>query len=612
MKIKKIHIKNFRGIEDQTLELLDDVNVLVGVNGVGKSTILDAIAIPLSWLVNRIQRENASGMRISDSDIKMDADYSSIQFFVEEKNQEFTWTLVKSAQGVSVNEKSDLIGVSELARHFQHSLSSKSVLPVIIYYPINRVVNSVSPEISGRESMNILDVYENALGGKTNYQSFFEWFRLQDDIRNESEESRQKWITKNKPWVKERTQSLVTAIENIVVEAGANQSEFHLLRNRVFFLHRSDLMNEDLNYTFALLRRLLRFSDVTNSAVDRIFDEIEDLIYKMEFLVEERKGNLIDSMLVSVRRITVQLEDFYFKKNTEPMKKFVWDALSFAVLLNLWWLSDKGKQQVEAVFKTLETTKHDDDVERHVISDGLINSIKNILTNDAETTTCALKNAGRELKYVADAIENFIPNYTHLRVKRLPRPHMLVEKDGVTINLDQLSDGEKNLIALVGDIARRLAIANQGNDNPLEGSGIILIDEIDLHLHPSWQRIIIPKLTELFPNCQFIFSTHSPQVLSHVKPEKIFLLSNENNTFSYSKAIESYGKNTDRILEDLLHVNARPEDIGSKLHHLFKLIQEGELVEAKEALEELSSEIGEDSELVKAKILLKRREVIGK
>lgn len=610
MKIKKIHIKNFRGIEDQTLELLDDVNVLVGVNGVGKSTILDAIAIPLSWLVNRIQRENASGMRISDSDIKMDADYSSIQFFVEEKNQEFTWTLVKSAQGVSVNEKSDLIGVSELARHFQHSLSSKSVLPVIIYYPINRVVNSVSPEISGRESMNILDVYENALGGKTNYQSFFEWFRLQDDIRNESEGSRQKWIAKNKPWIEKRTQSLVTAIENMVVESGADQSEFHHLRNRVF--HDQELMYKESSYIFMLLGRLLRFSGQKNSAIDRIFDEIEDLIYKMESLVEVRKGNLIDSMSVFIKKVVIQLEGSYFEENIEFTKKFVWDALSFAVLLNLWWLSDKGKQQVEAVFKTLETTKHNDDKEWHAISDGLINSIKNILASDAERTTRALKNEGRELKYVAYAIENFIPNYTHLRVKRLPRPHMLVEKDGITINLDQLSDGEKNLIALVGDIARRLAIANQGNDNPLEGSGIILIDEIDLHLHPSWQRIIIPKLTELFPNCQFIFSTHSPQVLSHVKPEKIFLLSNENNTFSYSKAIESYGKNTDSILEDLLHVNARPEDIGSKLHHLFKLIQEGGLVEAKAVLEELSNEIGDDPELVKAKILLKRREVIGK
>ena len=172
----------------------------------------------------------------------------------------------------------------------------------------------------------------------------------------------------------------------------------------------------------------------------------------------------------------------------------------------------------------------------------------------------------------------------------------------------------KNIIALVGDIARRLSIANPYDSNPLNGDGIIIIDEIDLHLHPGWQRLMIPKLTELFPNCQFIITTHSPQILSHIKPESIFLLNSQKNIFSYSKAIESFGRNSDRILEDLLGVDARPGKEKQMLRLLFKLIQDGKLGEAKNLVKELNNpnELKGDPELAKAEILLKRKEIIGK
>jgi predicted ATP-binding protein involved in virulence len=189
---------------------------------------------------------------------------------------------------------------------------------------------------------------------------------------------------------------------------------------------------------------------------------------------------------------------------------------------------------------------------------------------------------------------------------------MLVDKNGETFNLEQLSDGEKNLIALVGDIARRLSIANPNDEEPLKGDGIILIDEVDLHLHPAWQRLIIPKLTELFPNCQFFVTTHSPQVLSHVKPENIFLLKNKNNELSWTKPEESYGKNTDRILEDILGVDARPKEEKDTLRLIYELIQKNDIENAKSKIKELESLIGKDSELVKARVLIKRKKIIGK
>jgi len=117
---------------------------------------------------------------------------------------------------------------------------------------------------------------------------------------------------------------------------------------------------------------------------------------------------------------------------------------------------------------------------------------------------------------ITQAICKFIPSFENLRIQRAPLYAVLVDKDGLTLNVQQLSQGEKSLIALVADITYRLVLLNPSLSDPLEGSGIVLIDEIDLHLHPTWQQSVIPNLLKTFPNIQFIASTHSPQVLSTI------------------------------------------------------------------------------------------------
>lgn len=74
----------------------------------------------------------------------------------------------------------------------------------------------------------------------------------------------------------------------------------------------------------------------------------------------------------------------------------------------------------------------------------------------------------------------------------------------------------KNAHWHLGDLTRRLVLANPSLDDPLLGEGIVLIDEIELHMHPKWQRRIIGVLKEVFPNIQFIITTHSPQVLGEI------------------------------------------------------------------------------------------------
>ena len=190
---------------------------------------------------------------------------------------------------------------------------------------------------------------------------------------------------------------------------------------------------------------------------------------------------------------------------------------------------------------------------------------------------------------------------------------MEVDKDGQTLIVNQLSDGEKCLMAMVGDIARRMALANPLLDNPLHGDGIVLIDEVDLHLHPLWQRMMIPRLLETFPNCQFLISTHSPHVLTHVQPQNIFMLHTEDGKFICEHPQESYGKTSERILEDLMELETtRPDIVKNALKALFVRLQKGDIEQAKNDIKLLQQEIGEDPELVKAQVLIKRKELIGK
>lgn len=120
-----------------------------------------------------------------------------------------------------------------------------------------------------------------------------------------------------------------------------------------------------------------------------------------------------------------------------------------------------------------------------------------------------------ELADVQSALENFLPHFKNIRVRRSPL-RMEVTKAGQVLNVSQLSDGEKNLLAMVGDLARRLVIANPASVEPLSGCGVVLIDEVELHLHPAWQKDVLPLLMKTFPNIQFIVATHSPIALAQL------------------------------------------------------------------------------------------------
>lgn len=216
----------------------------------------------------------------------------------------------------------------------------------------------------------------------------------------------------------------------------------------------------------------------------------------------------------------------------------------------------------------------------------------------------------RQLTAVRTAISNFMPGFSKLRVRRKPRLHMSIDKNGQTLNVMQLSQGEKSLMALVGDVARRLAMMNPGLENPLHGDGVVLIDEVDMHLHPTWQRSIIERLTSTFPNCQFILTTHSPLVISDYKNVLVYSLDDG----EVSQVPSQYGEDVNSVLLNVMDTHIRNAKIASQLNDLLDLIQQtndsSSVSQAKSALSKLEKELPSNHlEIVKAKMLLRKQEL---
>lgn len=174
----------------------------------------------------------------------------------------------------------------------------------------------------------------------------------------------------------------------------------------------------------------------------------------------------------------------------------------------------------------------------------------------------------------------------------------------VRIPVSQLSDGYKCTISLIADIAYRMAILNpQLLDRVLaQTEGIVLIDEIDLHLHPLWQKRILTDLMDIFPKVQFIVSTHAPEVINSVKSDSVIILK---DNVAVSAVDETYGKDSDTILREVMEVSARPDDVRLLFEQFYDLLDKGEWSRAEAVIEELESKIGNnDAEVNSCRVRL--------
>lgn len=167
-----------------------------------------------------------------------------------------------------------------------------------------------------------------------------------------------------------------------------------------------------------------------------------------------------------------------------------------------------------------------------------------------------------------------------------------------------LSEGVRNMVAIIADIAWRAAVLNprHGSQANLLAEGVVLIDEIDLHLHPAWQRRVVGDLVRTFPKIQFIVTTHSPQTVASVRRDQVRLL-DRNQLVSGSPYVE--GRDSSELLEDVFGVPARPDGVKAEIKEVYNLIETAKFAEARARLDKLEERLGPyDAELVRVRWLL--------
>ncbi len=213
----------------------------------------------------------------------------------------------------------------------------------------------------------------------------------------------------------------------------------------------------------------------------------------------------------------------------------------------------------------------------------------------------------RSLSAVKRAMLAMLDGFDDIYIDRKPLA-MKVKKDERYLKINQLSDGEKCTIALFGDLARRMALANPQLSNPLEGDGVVLIDELDLHMHTSWQRKVMYVLKQTFPNIQFIVTTHSPQILGELDDTfNIFYMLREDNKVQLQQYKSFIGWDANVILEEVMKTSSVNVDIKRLVEEMYENISDKDYDQAEkiaDKLDEISN--GYVEGVAKARVLISR------
>ena len=225
----------------------------------------------------------------------------------------------------------------------------------------------------------------------------------------------------------------------------------------------------------------------------------------------------------------------------------------------------------------------------------------------------------KDLNAIRRAIEGMAPGVSDPRIKHSPLRFAVsaeLEADKrEELALDQMSGGYRIVLALAADLARRMAQGNPHLEDPLRSEAIVLIDEVDLHLHPAWQQHVLADLTKTFPNAQFIVSTHSPQVLTTVHPEQIVALHREGgNIVAGRPSAPTFGAEAGAVLSTLMGVNERPQNnkFVKTLNRYMKLVRtgKGESKSGRKLRCELEKLSPDDYALDRADIEMRRQKVL--
>ena len=193
-RIERLRLEHFRGFREATVEFTGAVTVFIGGNGAGKSTVIDALRMLLSWLPARIASPNGRGDRIAHLDLHAEADLARLELTCGYRTPAPTswegrsWSIATARKGSGLTSRGvqELLGLRDAAGGFHSRSSSASErllpLPVLAYYGVGRSVVDVPRRIRTRHNYTRFDAYEGALSdGSADFRRFFEWFRERED-----------------------------------------------------------------------------------------------------------------------------------------------------------------------------------------------------------------------------------------------------------------------------------------------------------------------------------------------------------------------------------------------------------------------------------------------
>jgi predicted ATP-binding protein involved in virulence len=178
------------------------------------------------------------------------------------------------------------------------------------------------------------------------------------------------------------------------------------------------------------------------------------------------------------------------------------------------------------------------------------------------------------------------------------RSEIVLSINGHAQPFSNLSAGQRMMMAMVADIAIKAVTQNNHlvpADSPASATsalpdvlaqtpGIVLIDELDVHLHPRWQHRVVSDLNSTFPNIQFVCTSHSPQVIGEVAPEQIRILGDA--AFGLMPE-QSFGLDSNAILEDVMEADSRTPSGAEAIDAVEQALEHGDLDEARERLDDL-------------------------
>lgn len=476
MNIKKLQVTNLRAIEQAEFEFMPGMNLLVGVNGVGKTTVLDSLRICLSKIIPDITASRSRKIPFVEEDIRVNSNFMTVNCTFELQDKDFTFGVHKNREIIVssanyheiVMETPDKESYNPPLPNSFHIVNKASSNPLGLFFSTRRSLVSDAIISKMKAAGGQASAYAEALVSRELRQAeIAHWMLTQEELGDE------------RPLGLKHLLSLQKAAEHFMPECKNLRAE--------------------------------------TSPKPRLFVE---KVGKYLFNWDEIPGN--DSL-----RLTE-----YLKKNYRV------DWIKTAKIEKI----DDGKTIIVTDEKktiSLNLNKEETEV--------------NLRIDDGNTDKFIVKKKNDKLNIYAET----------------------------TLDFRQLSDGERGMFVLVLDLAKRLSQANPQLDYPVrDGSAIVLIDEIDLHLHPKWQRTIVKKLTETFPSCQFIATTHSPQIIASVEPEQVMLLTNS----GVIQPERTRGMDSNWILRHLMEADDRPAESSSAISEVESLIKDGNFSDARVAI----------------------------